>query len=65
MRIKNYFLVAAFFIFSNCEKDFLNVVPDNIATIDLAFNNRATAERFFLHVILIFQNMHMQNKIFP
>jgi hypothetical protein len=46
MRIKNYFLVASFFIFSNCEKDFLNVVPDNIATIDLAFNNRATAERF-------------------
>jgi len=33
-------------IFSACEKDFLNVVPDNIATIDLAFNNRATAERF-------------------
>ena len=46
MRIRNYFLVASFFIFSNCEKDFLNVVPDNIATIDLAFNNRATAERF-------------------
>ncbi len=33
-------------LFSACEKDFLNVVPDNIATIDLAFNNRATAERF-------------------
>ena len=34
------------FHFLYCEKDFLNVVPDNIATIDLAFNNRATAERF-------------------
>ena len=45
MRIKTHLLVASFFIFSNCEKDFLNVVPDNIATIDLAFNNRATAER--------------------
>ena len=46
MKIKNYLLVSCFFIFYNCEKDFLNVVPDNIATIDLAFNNRATAERF-------------------
>ena len=46
MRNRNYFLVCIFFIFYNCEKDFLNVVPDNIATIDLAFNNRATAERF-------------------
>ena len=46
MKLKNYLLVSFFFIFYNCEKDFLNVVPDNIATIDLAFNNRATAERF-------------------
>ncbi len=46
MKIKNYLLISCFFVFYNCEKDFLNVVPDNIATIDLAFNNRATAERF-------------------
>jgi hypothetical protein len=45
--IKNkYYILIVFFFFSACEKEFLNVVPDNIATIDLAFNNRATAERF-------------------
>ena len=46
MRFKNNYILIIFFIFWACEKDFLNVVPDNIATIDLAFNNRATAERF-------------------
>jgi len=44
--MKKYFVVFMMILFSACEKDFLNVVPDNIATIDLAFNNRATAERF-------------------
>ena len=43
---KRHYILIIFFWFFNCEKDFLNVVPDNIATIDLAFNNRATAERF-------------------
>ena len=44
--MKKYFTIFIVILFSSCEKDFLNVVPDNIATIDLAFNNRATAERF-------------------
>ncbi len=44
--MKKYFAIFMVILFSACEKDFLNVVPDNIATIDLAFNNRATAERF-------------------
>ena len=44
--MKKYFILFIAIVFSSCEKDFLNVVPDNIATIDLAFNNRATAERF-------------------
>jgi hypothetical protein len=46
MRFNKQYILIMFFFFSACEKDFLNVVPDNIATIDLAFNNRATAERF-------------------
>ena len=46
MSYRKYFLMILIFGVSSCEKDFLNVVPDNIATIDLAFNNRATAERF-------------------
>ncbi len=44
--MKKYFAIFIVVLFFGCEKDFLNVVPDNIATIDLAFNNRATAERF-------------------
>ena len=26
--------------------DYLDVVPDNIATLDIAFNNRSSAERY-------------------
>ena len=37
--------ILVFLVFS-CEKDYLDVVPDNVATIDLAFNTRATAENF-------------------
>ena len=33
-------------IFTSCENDYLDVVPDNIATIDLAFNTRSTAQNF-------------------
>ena len=33
-------------IFTSCENDYLDVVPDNIATIDLAFNTRSTALNF-------------------
>ena len=39
--------LAIFLLFLiSCEKDFLDVVPDNIATIDLAFNTRSGAENF-------------------
>ena len=39
-------LIVFILIFTSCEKDYLDVVPDNIATIDLAFNTRSTAENF-------------------
>ena len=39
-------LIIFILIFTSCEKDYLDVVPDNIATIDLAFNTRSTAENF-------------------
>lgn len=39
--------LAIFLLFLiSCEKDFLDVVPDNIATIDLAFNTRSGAKNF-------------------
>ena len=40
------YVIILFIISTSCEKDYLNVVPDNIATIDLAFNTRSTAENF-------------------
>ena len=33
-------------LFISCNKDYLDIVPDNLATIDLAFNTRSTAENF-------------------
>ena len=43
--MRRIFLLLVFLFFS-CEKDYLDVVPDNVATIDLAFNTRSTAENF-------------------
>lgn len=43
-RIEKYFLVGLLGIFCAC--DYLDVVPDNIATIDNAFVNRTMAEKF-------------------
>ena len=37
-------LVIALFCFSSC--DYLDVVPDNVATIDYAFRNRTESEKF-------------------
>ncbi|WP_455961196.1 RagB/SusD family nutrient uptake outer membrane protein [Bacteroides bouchesdurhonensis] len=38
-------LLAALTSFSSCS-DYLNVIPDNITTIDMAFNNRANARKY-------------------
>jgi starch-binding outer membrane protein, SusD/RagB family len=43
--MKNYYLILII-LFSSCKDDYLDVIPDNIPTIDLAFNNRATALNF-------------------
>ena len=40
------YLIIIFILLTSCEKDYLDVVPDNVATIDLAFNTRSTAENF-------------------
>ncbi|MEN6324056.1 MAG: RagB/SusD family nutrient uptake outer membrane protein [Proteiniphilum sp.] len=45
-KIYNLFFIIACFIFSSGCNDFLEVTPDNIATIDYAFRLRNTAERF-------------------
>ncbi len=44
---KIFILPILFFtlLFSACD-DFLNVVPDNVATIDYAFRNRISAEKY-------------------
>jgi len=44
--MKKQFLLIIILLITSCEKDYLDVVPDNIATIDLAFNTRSSAENF-------------------
>lgn len=41
---RNIFLLIIGFCFVAC--DYLDIVPDNVPTIDYAFNNRANAERY-------------------
>lgn len=41
---KKIFLLLIIGVFCSC--DFLDVVPDNVATIEYAFRNRASAEKF-------------------
>ena len=43
--MKKYFFILII-LFSSCNQDYLDVIPDNIPTIDIAFNNRATALNF-------------------
>ena len=43
--MKNYYFILII-LFSSCKQDYLDVIPDNIPTIDIAFNNRATALNF-------------------
>lgn len=43
--MKKYIFLLLIFAFAGCES-FLDIVPDNLATIELAFNTRSGAERF-------------------
>jgi len=45
MKIKYSVILCSVWCFCACS-DYLDVVPDNIPTVDHAFNNRAMAERF-------------------
>lgn len=47
--MKKYIYITIVFIASlvtSCEEDFLDVVPDNVATLDNAFSNRFNTEKF-------------------
>lgn len=47
--MKNYRYILICFLtlfFVSCEKDYLDVVPDNLATLDLAFSNQFNAEKY-------------------
>lgn len=44
-KVTKYILAIGTVLLSSCA-DFLNVVPDNVATLDIVFNNRNTAERY-------------------
>lgn len=45
MKLKQIILLSIIGISSSCS-DYLDVAPDNIATIDMAFNNKANAEKY-------------------
>lgn len=45
-QIKYIALILVASMYMSCEKDYLDVVPDNIATIDNAFSNRFNAKKF-------------------
>lgn len=45
-KIKHYISVIAL-VFSMSCSDYIDIVPDNVATFDLAFNNRNNAKQFF------------------
>ncbi|MCM4169108.1 hypothetical protein KCTC52924_00125 [Arenibacter antarcticus] len=44
----NKSLLIFFFVtlLTSCDKDYLDIVPDNLATVDLAFSNRYNAEKY-------------------
>ncbi|MDR0414857.1 MAG: RagB/SusD family nutrient uptake outer membrane protein [Prevotellaceae bacterium] len=45
-RIINTLVVAGGLFFLGSCTDYLDVVPDNVATLDIVFNNRSSAERY-------------------
>lgn len=46
MKLLKYIFVTQYILFSFSCSDYLDVVPDNVATIEYAFRMRATAERY-------------------
>lgn len=45
MKIVNYLIIGGLIFFSSC-KSYLDIIPDNIATIDYAFRSRNEAEKY-------------------
>lgn len=43
--MKKYIIVLLAFMSFGCD-DYLDIVPDNLATVEIAFNNRSSAEQF-------------------
>ncbi|MCT4586324.1 MAG: RagB/SusD family nutrient uptake outer membrane protein [Carboxylicivirga sp.] len=43
--MKKYFIIALVAVLSSCN-DYLDITPDNLATVEMAFDNRNTAEQF-------------------
>ncbi|MDU1890347.1 MAG: RagB/SusD family nutrient uptake outer membrane protein [Dysgonomonas sp.] len=47
-KIANIFIVILLSLHYSCS-DYLDVIPDNIATLDIVFNNKTTAERYLFN----------------
>lgn len=52
-KIFNFLLLLGFL--SGC--DYLDIVPDNLPTLEMAFNNKSSAERFLFTCYSLFRNM--------
>lgn len=52
--MKRYFITITTSILAlsviSCKKSYLNIIPDNIATLDLAFSNRLNVERYLYNI---------------
>ena len=46
--LKNIFVATLILFFASCS-DYLDIVPDDTATLDIVFNNRNTAERYLVN----------------
>ena len=47
-KLKNILIAISLMLFGSCS-DYLDIVPDDIATLDIMFNNRTTAERYLFN----------------
>lgn len=62
-KITKYIPTIILTLLCSCS-DYLDIVPDNVTTLDIVFNNRNTAERYLANCYHLFQTMDLSNE-FP
>ena len=59
-KIMKYIPTIILTLLCSCS-DYLDIVPDNVTTLDIVFNNRNTAERYLANATILFQTMDLSN----